>query len=289
MLLQDRMKETKFSPSEKDVVDFLLKKQTELEPYSTTMIAQETFTSPSVLVRIAKKLGFAGFTDFKKAFLEEAVYLNIEQKAGDPNRPIEKDMTYMQTASAIMHTEESSLNETLELMDEALLQRAARAMKKARQIHVFAVSNICFAAEELVFKLRHIGLNAHCYTVSNTMYQEALMAAPEDLAIVISYSGESSAILKVSKLLKSRRIPILAITSLGDNSLSKMANICLRCATREKSYSKIGAFSSLTSIHLVCDILYACVFKTDYDKHMDFKLSVSRNTEVRSLDTRPLI
>lgn len=46
MLLQDKMRHTKFSTSEQIVVDFMLEQQEHLKDYSTTMIAQETYTSP---------------------------------------------------------------------------------------------------------------------------------------------------------------------------------------------------------------------------------------------------
>ena len=69
MLLQDKMRHTKFSTSEQIVVDFMLDQQEHLKDYSTTMIAQETYTSPSILVRISKKLGFSGYSEFKKCFL----------------------------------------------------------------------------------------------------------------------------------------------------------------------------------------------------------------------------
>ena len=45
MLLQEKMKNTKFSPSEEIVIDFILTKQERIKDYSTTMIAGETYTS----------------------------------------------------------------------------------------------------------------------------------------------------------------------------------------------------------------------------------------------------
>lgn len=41
MLLQEKMKNTKFSPSEEIVIDFILTKQERIKDYSTTMIAGE--------------------------------------------------------------------------------------------------------------------------------------------------------------------------------------------------------------------------------------------------------
>ena len=75
-------------------------------------------------------------------------------------------------------------------------------------------------------------------------------------------------------------MPILAITSLGTNSLSKIADVVLHISTREKMYSKIGGFSSLTSISLVLDILYSCKFSLHYGINMQYKTDIAKRVEV---------
>ena len=201
MLLQEKMKNTKFSPSEEIVIDFILTKQERIKDYSTTMIAGETYTSPSLLVRISKKLGFSGYNNFKNAFLEEVQYLHKS----------------------------------------------------------------------------HLNIDA------NQIYQEAMMANSNDLGICLSYSGESGEIIKIANILKKKNVPIIAITSIGENSLTRLADIVLRVTTREKSYSKIGAYSSLESISLILDVLYSCFFTTAYDQHYTFKTELAKNTESREI------
>lgn len=287
MLLQEKMIKTKFSPAEKSVVHFILARQTDLEAYSSTMIAQETFTSPSVLVRISKKLGFSGFVEFKKAFLEEAMYLTAQAEY-DSNLPFQKEQTCIQTAMIIERIKKDSMEETCKLLEEAPLRNASRLLAKAARVHVITISNLTYAAQEFVHKLRHIGIDAHTYPFSNTMIQEAAMAGPKDAAVVISYSGESTETLHTAEILRNKNIPIIALTSIGDNTLTKLSTIVLRCATREHSWNKAGPFSSLTSIELLLDILYACVFKQDFETRPKFKTSLSKATEVRMIDNQIL-
>lgn len=83
--------------------------------------------------------------------------------------------------------------------------------------------------------------------------------------------------------LKKKNVPIIAITSIGENSLTRLADIVLRVTTREKSYSKIGAYSSLESISLILDVLYSCFFTTAYDQHYTFKTELAKNTESREI------
>lgn len=284
MLLQEKMETTDFSPSEQIVVSFILEKQELIQNYTTTAIAGETYVSPSILVRISKKLGFNGFNDFKKAFLEEVSYLKTNFQNLDANQPFSAKDSIMTIAASISALKHESLKDTMALLHHDSLQKAVLLLQKARTIKVFTISNLTFVAEEFVFKLRHIGLNAETYSISNTMIQEAYMTAADTCAICISYSGESPELLLVTKALKKNHIPIIAISSVGENSLTRMGNVVLQLATRERSYSKIGAFSSLESLSLILDILYSCLFKTGYDRHYAYKVKLSKTTEFRVID-----
>jgi DNA-binding MurR/RpiR family transcriptional regulator len=115
------------------------------------------------------------------------------------------------------------------------------------------------------------------------MYQEAAMSTKKNCAILISYSGESSEILQIARLLKNNRVPMIAITSIGENSLSKLADVVLRITTREKAYSKIAGFSSSESISLILDILYSCYFSLDYKANFENKVNLARLTELRQI------
>lgn len=55
MLIRERLETTKFSNSEKTIVDFILEQKEKIKPMTTKEIANATFTSPSTLIRIAKK------------------------------------------------------------------------------------------------------------------------------------------------------------------------------------------------------------------------------------------
>ena len=130
MLLQEKMKNTKFSPSEEIVIDFILTKQERIKDYSTTMIAGETYTSPSLLVRISKKLGFSGYNNFKNAFLEEVQYLHKSHLNIDANQPFLKTDSIMNIANKITQLKTESLNDTLSLIHHDTLQKAVRALQK---------------------------------------------------------------------------------------------------------------------------------------------------------------
>lgn len=123
------------------------------------------------------------------------------------------------------------------------------------------------------------------YLQSEILFDAALFDA-DSCAIIISYSGETTILNKVASLLKENRVPIIALTSIGENTLSKNASITLRISTREKLYSKISTFSTDASISYLLNILYACTFNLNYDKNLKQKIATSKRIEIdRSSDS----
>lgn len=98
MLLTEKIYETHLSYNERDVIKFIEEEKEKIENYSTTYIADKTDTTPSTLVRIAKKLGYSGWNDFKKDYLKEIRYLNSHFNNIDANTPFDEDDSFIHIA-----------------------------------------------------------------------------------------------------------------------------------------------------------------------------------------------
>ena len=75
-----QIEQTHFSDSEALIIQFILNKGMDIKNMTTKEIAEATFTSPSLLIRIAKKMGYDGWNQFKKSFLEE-LYVEFNFKS----------------------------------------------------------------------------------------------------------------------------------------------------------------------------------------------------------------
>ena len=107
----------------------------------------------------------------------------------------------------------------------------------------------------------------------------AMNADSHSIAIIVSYSGETPILSRVIQALKVNQIPIIAITNIGENTVSKNADVVLRICTREKLYSKIATFSTDISFEYILDLLYSCIFALNYDKNVERKTKISSMIE----------
>ena len=285
MLLQEQMKQDIFSYNERTIIDFILEKQEKIKNYSTKMIGDETYTAPSTVIRIAHKLGFQGWSDLKEAYLDEVIYLNNHFQEIDPNYPFTNQDTMMQIAHKITQLHIESAKDTASLIHHDSLQKAIQILRKANVVKVFAIANLNFIGEEFVFKLNRIHKKAYIEPAQDNQFQDAIMTTSDECAICLSYSGETPTLLKTANFLRENKVPIIAITSFGKNSLSDLATVTLNVSTREKSFSKIAGFTSLESMNIVLNILYSCLFSLNYQVNLDYKINVAKRVELnREID-----
>lgn len=282
MLIREKLENCNFSNSERNVIHYILEQGTAIETMTTKEIANETYTVPSTLVRIAKKLNYAGWNDLKKDFVEESKYLESHFCNIDANIPFHNNDTIMSIASKIAELKTESIQDTLSLITHDDLQKAIQIIRKSSSIHLFAVSNNLLITQEFKHNMSRINKEVHIHGLQNEIFFNAALARIDSCAIIVSYSGETLALEDVMNTLKKKNIPVIVITSIGDNTLSKGADCVLRICTREKLYSKIATYSTDSAITYLLDVLYSCVFALNYDDNLKLRINTSKVVETRS-------
>lgn len=279
MLLREKMENCTFSNSERVVLNYILDKGTHIQNMTIKEISEETFTVPSTLIRIAKKLNYNGWNSLKEDFLKECEYLEHHFVDIDANLPFKNNDTIMSIAGKIAALEKESIEDTLSLITHDDLQKAIQIMRKANCIHLFAVSNNLLITQEFKHNMSRIQKDVRIHGLQNEITFDAILAQSDSCAIIVSYSGETYVLDKIANTLNNKNIPIIVITSIGDNTLSRKADCTLRICTREKLYSKIATFSTDRAITYLLDVLYSCMFALDYDYNLNLKIETSKTIE----------
>lgn len=270
-----------YDDSRRTVGQFLIDTGASLAQYTMQQVADVTFTSKATLVRIAKQLGFSGWRDFAAAFVAEAREREKNGPEVDVNLPFESGAGAASIARAINAVRVESTQRTADALDPRDLERAADLLWHARRIALFGVSVNQAALEQFQRKLLVIGRTALLVPQAEYGFQvEAL--GPGDCAVAVSYSGDNPdrPPMAQARRLRERGVPVVALTSAGDNDLRRMADVTLTIFSQEHLYSKIGTFSTEASISYLLDALYACFFARDYDAHLAYKVEASRASEV---------
>ena len=289
MLIRERLERCEFSNSERVIIDFILKEKMNIQNMTTKDIANATYTSPSTLIRIAHKMNFKGWNELKEAYLKEEKYLETHFLDIDANYPFSNDDTIMSIASKIATLKKEAIDDTLSLVTHDDLQKAVQTIRKTSSIYVFAVSNNALITQEFAHNMSRIQKRVTVCSLQGELVYTAMNADPHSCAIIVSYSGETPILKKVINTLKINHIPIIGITNIGDNTVSKNADVVLRICTREKLYSKIATFSTDVSFEYILDLLYSCVFALHYDQNIQRKKRVSQMIEKGRFSTIDIV
>lgn len=259
---------------------FMLEQRTELQNLSMQQVADATYTSRSTLVRIAQKLGYSGWNELVKKYVEECRYYESHFAHISPNHPFEKGDSLSVMADKVGHVMVESILDTLDMLDTGELGRAAALMARSERIAMLCISPNSILAELFQRKMMQIGVYIELIQQSEQFFH-AQSLGERDCAIVISYSGNNAnrAPMRYLPCLKEHKVPIIAITSAGDNLLRSQADYVLTMSSREKLYSKIATFATEDSIAFLLNILYSCYFALDYDKNLQYKVNASREIE----------
>ena len=272
MLLIDKIANEKLTKVERDIANYLLEHRVSLSNLSTRDIAKEVYCSSSAVIRLAHKLGYQGYNQLKEQLIKEQKYLDSHFDNIDANLPFSKDDNMMSVVGSIKEVINEATKDTVSLIHHDSLQRAIRIIDKAQHIYVFGFG--AYVPLATVFQQKMSRIKKHVIVqnhVGEEKYQ-ADMLDVNDCAIIVSYSGENHSLIRVASLLKEKNIPIIIMTSFGENTLSCFSECILYIATREKLFSKIANFTSEHSVSLLFNILYSCYFRLNYENNLDYKI-----------------
>lgn len=282
MFLFQKIEETmmRYTDARHAVGEFILQEQDKLYQYTVTEIAEKTFTSKATVVRFAKAMGYGGWKEFMKDYIAEVNYQKKYKNTVDFNIPFQKEDGIDTIAENIKKLQMESIRETADLLDKEVLKKAADYLAGAENIVIFSSNPNTYLGELFKRKLLTIGKRA-AVAKSGEAGIEAATLGPQDLALIISYSGNSVTQNPVNRigLLKKNHVPIIGITSGGDNYMRKNLDCIITMSSRERLYSKIANYATEESLNYILNVLFSCCFASQYKQNLEFKIKNSRLLE----------
>lgn len=139
MLLLHKIEKTHFSPSEKEVINYVLRNSDQLDDLSIQAIADATYTSAPIVVRAAKKLGLNGWNELKKQLKNEIEYLYASNDI-DASIPFVISDTYVDIANYIAKLEYETINDTLSLISHDLIYKVMSVLRNMKNIDIYILT-----------------------------------------------------------------------------------------------------------------------------------------------------
>lgn len=163
--------------------------------------------SPSSILRLSKKIGYKGYSEFRYA-LES--YQQQEKQSGDQN------LLY----GRILQTYQTSLNEMNHCIDEEKMIRFVKLLMTKRTISV-GVGNSSLPAQQLIYSLYMHNVIGKCIDDNVRLSFLDKAVNETDIIVIFSVSGNVDIYQKEVRNWKKDHVPIVLITTNPESLLIK--------------------------------------------------------------------
>ena len=242
------------SPKEQQLARFILDQPEIAVDMQIEELAAACSVSVSTVIRMCKSLSYAGYKEFCRALYSDLAPSREESRFEDIHPGDEPD-TVMRN---ICLSSIQAIEQTMAIIDRHELERAVDLLCRAQRVDFYGMGTSGLVALDAGSKFSRISKISIAHADPHSQILTALTLRPEDVAVLISYSGETNDILNLAREIKKIGTTIITLTRYGKNSLSSMADICLYSSSTE-TLLRIGAMSSRIAQLCVIDILYASV------------------------------
>ncbi len=226
---QIRMRLPSLTPLEGKVAADILGRRDISPDMSLREVAEGSGVSEAMVVKVAKKLGFAGFREFRAGLIEyygsESASLHSEISAED---------TAGEVVQKVFRTAMQALEETFAILDLEAFERAADYLHRARQRDFYGLGGSAQIARDVSHKFLRIGIRTSVFDDAHMMMMSAALLTPDDVAVAYSHSGNTSAVIEALELARRNGARTIAVTNYADSPLARLADVVL-CSTAQNS------------------------------------------------------
>ncbi|APO74506.1 transcriptional regulator protein RpiR [Rhizobium etli 8C-3] len=253
-----RMMMPLLTPLEARVVETVFALRTFDDETSLKEIAAEAGVSEAMVVKITKKLGFAGYREFRSAVTQ---YNRLP--TAEMHQELSIEDTSQEIIQKVFRTSIHALEETLSIMNVEAFDRAADLIHGARNRDFYGVGGSAQIARDTSHKFLRIGVRSQVYDDSHMMLMSASLLGEGDVAIGFSHSGNTVAVIEAIQLARKNGARTIAITNYNASPLAQQSDVVL-CSTAQGSpLMGENAAARIAQLNIL-DAVFVAVAQRDY-------------------------
>ncbi|MQS75507.1 MurR/RpiR family transcriptional regulator [Companilactobacillus halodurans] len=228
------------------LLSIILKNKKILSNLNSKEISDIVYSSPAGLTRLAKKLNFTGFSEFK-------YFLKNDADNSGPLEPNQLDILI------------NDMNDTIKLLSQTNMTPLTTYIHNAKRIYIYGTGWGEKRAADLIAR-NFLAYNILFYKIPAFTELEWVLndITENDILFVISFSGENTDLNKSLKKLKLKNVPYISITPLSKNTLASRATYNMYYSTTILNISTAPntEYNYFSPLELVADALFRSYIDT---------------------------
>lgn len=247
------------TPSEQRIAEAALAEPAHVAGLGIAELAAHCGISTATVARFCRSIGFDGYRGFCLALARADVSESGRRyEFGVSEGDIDPADSTADVVRKLAFQEARAVEETVQLLDLAEVDRVVTAILGAPMIDIYGVASSGLAALDLGQKLRRIGYLATAWPEAHLALTSAAVLRPGAVAIAFSHSGETEEALSAIEIARGSGAFTVAITNFPDSPLAQLTDAVLTTASREMRF-RYGAMSSRMAQLMIVDVLFLAV------------------------------
>ena len=217
-------------------------------------LAHASGVSPASVVRLSKRMGYAGYKDLCRAI---SVDLAL-QRSDIPYEDIHPDSDLETIVHSTFYTDTKAIENTVALIDYEQFGRAVDALAAAPRVDFYGMGSSGVVSQDGRLKFLRLNKISICEMDPHNQCLSASTLKPGDVAVLVSYSGTTFDTIDTMKVANAAGATTISITKYGTTPLSELADITLWVDNSE-SLLRSGAMGSRIGHLAIIDMLFVAV------------------------------
>lgn len=251
--------------SGKKLADYIFSHTTETQYLSITTLAENCDVSEATITRFCRGLGLPSYNAFKLALAQSEHVSDLGDQA-DCLEPITSKDSIATICQKVHAANIASLNETLEIVNEKNLQKAARLLADARKVYCFGQGGSMVMAGEAWARFSTVSSKFIHIEDSHMQAMAVSLASSKDVILFFSYSGSTKDMEDVFIIAQELNIPIILITHFPKSRASEFATVILQCGYNESPLQSGSIAAKVGQLFLI-ECLYYVYFSQNPEEN----------------------
>ena len=277
MIIRKLEEKRDFTNNEKVISDYILENLNELSLLSAENLAKKSFTSKASVVRLCKKLKVKGYRDFQRKIEKELTEMYKIQGLLS-KEPVNTLTSYEEIVSIIPTLYERVIGDTKFNLNPEVMKKIIEKLKKSKKIEIYGVGISHTISKLTSFKFMTLGIESEAHDGINEHYVISSRKGKDDLALIISLSGNNPYMMKIAKYLKERGVYVVVIGNKISEDIKKVCSeyVEIHAPNYILSFEMLSVF---TGINYVLDIFYTSLLVENYYKNIETSIEVDKRNK----------
>lgn len=266
--------------TEKRIASYILNNPEQIPGMTAKELSGRCNTVPSAIIRLCNSIGITGFAQLKLNLAREIALQETSALENAANLPSFRKEDNTETIfQKVFSSGVRTLKDTLSMLDFKQIEEIVNVINNAKNVYIFGVGTSSTVAIDAGYRFAQFGVPAQACTDILFMNVIAGNMKPGDVALGISHSGQTKAVVDALRRAKNAGAATISLTSFADSLICKESDYSISVYADEKNYP-VEAVSARVAHICVIDALMMALGTRDsinFEEHITVRNSALKD------------